>query len=122
MVDEQLAVEPEDVEGDERHGRLRQQAGGWLADVHPPLEALEAGLTLVVERDDLAVEDRAVRGEGAGEAGQLRVGGRDVAPPPVQEGDAGGLDHPDHPLPVELGLEQPTVGAGGHAVPAGEHG
>ena len=83
-VDEELAVEPEDVERDERDGRLGQEPGCGLDDVHPPLQALEAGLALLVERHHLPVEDDPVGGEGGGHALQLGEGGRGLQAAPVE--------------------------------------
>src|SRR2546426_1306825 len=67
---EVFAVRVEDVEDliDDRSRFAELAHGALVAHVHPRLQALEARDTFLVERDDLAVEDRVVR------AGQ-RLGG-----------------------------------------------
>ena len=46
------------------------------AHVHAPLQRREARAALLVERDDLAVEDRRVRAQRAVEPSQLRIAAR----------------------------------------------
>ena len=116
-VDEQLAVEPEDVEGHERHGRLGQEPGRGLDHVHPPLQALEAGLALLVERHHLPVEDDLVGARGRRPALHLGKRGRGLQSPAVGEDDVAVLHDGDDPLAVELGLEHPPSGLVGGPVP-----
>ena len=87
-VDEELAVEPQDVERDEGHRRVDEEPGRRLDDVHPALEALEARLALLVERHDLAIEHRRVRCQRLRHPGQLRVVAGDLAAPAVGDHDA----------------------------------
>ncbi len=58
----QVAIEPQQIEGDEHHRHLDREALDVVRvlHVHPALQPLEARPAAVVERDDLAVEQRGV--------------------------------------------------------------
>ena len=78
QLGQRAAVEPEQVEDHVGHRHLRGEPLdlALVAHVHPPLERLEARPRRVrarVERDDLAVEDRAVLVQRAVQPSQLRI-------------------------------------------------
>lgn len=120
-VDEQFAVQPQDVEGNEGDRRVGQQPGGRLGDMHPPLEALKARHSLLVERDDLAVEHRRVRCDRLTKANELRIVAGDLAAPAVRKHDAVLSRDGDHPLPVKLGFKLIAGRVGRDPVAARQH-
>ena len=80
-VHQGVTVEPEQVEQHVRDREPRSRAGGSstrVVDVHAPLQTLEVGPALVVERDDLAVEDASRCAERGAERAQLGIAARDV--------------------------------------------
>ena len=102
-----FAVEIQQVEDlvDDR-GRLPQLPHRRLrGDVHARLEPLEARHTLLVERDDLAVDDRLIpAGHRLGDLGRLGILGRAVEKVARLETYLATVDERDRPDPVPLRL------------------
>src|SRR5918998_6527744 len=101
------AVEIQQVEGDVGDGDVAHPAphGRVRGEVHPALEALEAGPALLVERDDLPVEDHPPRAYGPGELPHLRVARREVAEVAALQLDVAVVAEHDRPDAVPLDLE-----------------
>jgi hypothetical protein len=80
-VEQRAAVGVQHVEGEERdRGRSRGAARPRLAaDVHPPLQPLEARPAVLAEGDQLAVEQHLARTERAADLAHLRIAVGDVA-------------------------------------------
>lgn len=89
--------------------------------MHPPLQALEAGLAPVVERDHLAVEHGGGGRHHTGHPGQLGIGRGDLATPAVLQHHPVWLDDCHYPLAVKLRLEQVRRRIRWDTGPAGEH-
>jgi hypothetical protein len=111
QLHERTAVEPQQVEDDVGDRRLARQPphrrlGG---DVHAPLQGAEARAALGVERDDLAVEYRAVVAERAVQPPELGIARRDVEQVARMQAQAAGLGVADRPHAVPLDLEGPLV-------------
>ena len=109
LVDQGSAVEVEEIEGLEHEGGLHRGAiGRTAATADPILEQREIGLAVLVERDDLAVDDRLARGdpcrrleEGAEVAGGILLA---TGPQPSLTAVNDRLD----PKAVPFHLEQPV--------------
>ena len=89
--------------------------------VHPPLEALEARPAVLSEGHDLAVQDGALRAEGASERPQLGVLRGDVGEPPAFDVHPPRLQVGDRANPVPLDLEAPLLLVPGELARPGEH-
>ena len=118
-----VPVEPEQVEDDVGDRRLLGEPLrlGLGRDVHPVLEPAEARTALVVERDDLAVEDRAVRAQRAVEAVQLGIALRDVVAAARLQPQAAGLGVGERADAVPLHLEGPALRVRRQVREPGEH-
>ena len=83
----QMAVEPEQVEHHVDHRHLDREPLDLVRvlHVHAALEAFEAGPAGLVERDDLAVEQRIVARQRAAERLELRVARRHLVSVPGPE-------------------------------------
>ena len=110
-VDQRVAVEPQQVEDDVvDRGRSASSRRTWSLgrQVHAALELLEAR-PAVLERDDLAVEDGLAAAQRPGEAAELGIARRDVAPAAGLELDAPAADVGDRAHAVPLDLVRPVL-------------
>jgi hypothetical protein len=104
-----LAVDPEDVEDlvDHRGALAKLAQRRLVAHVHSRLQPLEARSTALVERDDLAVEDRLIRaGQRLGHAVGLGVLARAVEQIARLKARDPAIDERDRADAVPLRLER----------------
>src|SRR5439155_8795116 len=93
FVDERRVGEVQQVENHEGHGNI---GATWYPmapfEAHALLEGLEAGLSLLIEPDDLTVEDGPSTAECLTETGELRVAPGDLNLVPGHEAELALLD------------------------------
>jgi hypothetical protein len=118
------AVDVQHVEGEVGHGHGLRLAGGdvRVGDVHPLLEALEAGHPPLVEGDHLAVKDHRIRPEGGPEGDQLGVGDGHVPEGAGLQAQGGAVPVGHGSDAVPLQLEGEVVVVAGERSGGGEHG
>ena len=104
---EVLAIEVEDVKDlvDDRRGASELPDGRVVAHMHPRLQPLESRNPLLVERDDLAVDDRLVStGERFGDLRRLRVLARAVEEVARLKAHLAAVDEGEGAYPVPFGF------------------
>jgi hypothetical protein len=117
------SVEVEQVE-DREHDRDLLGApldAGVAGEVHAVLEALEAGAPVLVERDDLAVEDRVARAELAVQRPQLGIALGHVREAAALDAQPAGLGVHERAHAVPLDLERPPLLVAREGARRGEH-
>jgi hypothetical protein len=120
-VEQRGAVEVQDVEDEQLHGRRPLQGGGRSPDVHARLQPPEVGAALGVHRDDLPVEQHGRRRELPDEPLQLGVGGRDVVAVARDDRQPAGVDGDEGAHPVPLHLVRPRLVVGRQHTGGREH-
>ena len=127
QLEQRMPVEPQQVEDEVRDRHLLGEAAhrGLAAHVHPRLQASEARAGRVrfrfLERDDLAVEDRAVRAQRPVQRAKLGIAAGDVVAVAALEADPAGLGVRQRAHAVPLDLERPVRIVARQRCRAGQH-